>query len=361
MRALSFIYAGLISACATGASAQDPVGALSFGLGVDEKGEAVAQAFLQTRRAFGQDVFATVRLDASQSTRQAEASLSVPGMFGQNPSIGFDLGITSTKGLGTFAFDQTRAKAEIVATFPETGFGQFEAFYALHYADISGLSASDSALLKVDAGSRTNHGVGYRWALDVGDDDRAQARVTLSQEAMLSSDDRSIFRSELGFSARSAPIGPARLSFGLRAGAVSSSGTGTRVEDRFFLGPSDIRGFALAGIGPRDLAANDAALGGNLFSTARLDLKFPGVVTVASQITPGLFVDAGSLWSLDSVAGGPAGANPVDDGSAIRSSAGISVAWELRAGSLRMDLSQPIQSQSYDNTQNFQLAFQTTF
>lgn len=363
MRAALLIIAGLMSLSATTAGAQEPVGLLSFGLGIDEKREAVAQVSLQTRRAFDRDVFASIQLEASQSSREAAASVTVPGLFGQSPAVGVDLGYQATDGRGVFAFDQTRAKVEVFAAFPETRLGQIEAFYALRQAKISNVAATGSAVLRTDAGTRTSHALGYRWGIGFGDatGERAQARLTVTQEAARSSDNRTLLRSEVGFGARFAPIGPARLSFGMRAGAVAASGGATRVEDRYFLGPNDIRGFALAGIGPRDLAAGNEALGGNMFTTARLDLKFPGVIAAARQITPGLFVDAGALWSLDSKAGGVAGANPVDDSALIRASAGVSFAWELGPGSLTLDFSQPLQSQSYDVVQNVQLAFQTQF
>lgn len=362
-RFLKHMLAGGLALLGTAGLAQEPVGQISLGFGIDEKREAVAQLSVATRRAFDRDVFAQLELEASQSTRSAMAGLMVPGLFGESPAVGIDLGYQTTEGRGTFAFDQTRAKAELVAVWPETTLGQIEAFYAVRQARISDVSAAGSALLQADLGTRTHHVLGYRWAKGFGDvsGTGAAGRISLTQEVSRSSDSRTLLRSELGLGARSARMGAAQLSFGLRAGAVAATGGATRVEDRFFLGPNDIRGFALAGIGPRDRAAGDAALGGNLFTTARLDLKFPEVIQSAPSLTPGLFVDAGALWSLDSVAGGPAGASPVDDSALWRASAGVSIAWDLGPGDLRLDLSRALKAQSYDVVQNVQLAFQTSF
>ena len=76
------------------------------------------------------------------------------------------------------------------------------------------------------------------------------------------------------------------------------------MTDRFF-GNGKIRGFEPNGIGPRDLtAANQDALGGNLFAVARLRGRFPaGPARGIRHHAAALFLDVGSVWSLDDTAG----------------------------------------------------------
>jgi outer membrane protein insertion porin family len=47
-----------------------------------------------------------------------------------------------------------------------------------------------------------------------------------------------------------------------------------RIVDRFFLGGENLRGFAIAGVGPRDTVTRDS-LGGNLLWTAGAEMRYP--------------------------------------------------------------------------------------
>jgi len=143
------------------------------------------------------------------------------------------------------------------------------------------------------------------------------------------------------------------------AGAVNAlSGTTTRLTDRFFVGPSQLRGFEVGGIGPRDLGAvNNDALGGNLFAVARFDAEFPLGLPEEYGITGGAFLDVGSVWSLEDTAG----IGVVDDSAHLRAAIGVSLLWETPIGPLRFNFSSPLQKQTYDKVQNFNLTISTQF
>jgi len=145
-------------------------------------------------------------------------------------------------------------------------------------------------------------------------------------------------------------------------GAITSlGGNVTRVTDRFF-GNSKIRGFEPNGIGPRDLAATDQdALGGNLFAVARFEADFPLGLPEEYGISGGAFLDVGSVWSLDNTAGGPAGADPVDDSFNPRATLGLSVFWTTPIGPLRFNFSHALKKEDYDKEQTFDLTISTKF
>ena len=145
-------------------------------------------------------------------------------------------------------------------------------------------------------------------------------------------------------------------------GAITSLGdTTSRATERFF-GNGKIRGFEPNGIGPRDLAADDEdALGGNLFAVARFEADFPLGLPEEYGISGGAFLDVGSVWSLDNTAGGPAGANPVDDSFIPRATIGLSVFWTTPIGPLRFNFSHALKKEDYDKEQTFDLTISTTF
>jgi outer membrane protein insertion porin family len=140
-------------------------------------------------------------------------------------------------------------------------------------------------------------------------------------------------------------------------GAITSlGGNTTRVTDRYFAN-GKIRGFEPNGIGPRDLgAADEDALGGNLFAVARFEADFPLGLPEEYGITGGAFFDVGSVWSLDNDGGGA-----VDDSFIPRATVGVSVFWNTPIGPLRFNFSHAVKKEDYDREQTFDLTVSTRF
>ena len=167
----------------------------------------------------------------------------------------------------------------------------------------------------------------------------------------------------------------------LQGGNVSAwGGQQLRMLDHFFLGPDLVRGFAPAGIGPRDVTSgttNDA-LGGSLYWGATLEVQTP-LYFLPREIGIKLaaFADAGNLWDYQGPTAGsaPAGTpyqtvlvgldNPAD----IRSSVGVGLIWDSPLGPLRFDLAYPLTkycstlggTQVCDRTQFFRFSGGTKF
>ncbi len=141
-------------------------------------------------------------------------------------------------------------------------------------------------------------------------------------------------------------------------GAITSLGGNiSRVTERYF-GNSKIRGFEANGIGPRDLGAADQdALGGNMFAVARFEADFPLGLPEEYGITGGAFLDIGSVWSLDNTAG----IGTVDDSFIPRATVGFSVFWTTPIGPLRFNFSHALKKEDYDKEQSFDLTISTQF
>jgi outer membrane protein insertion porin family len=147
------------------------------------------------------------------------------------------------------------------------------------------------------------------------------------------------------------------LSFSGSVGMIqpwSSTSNQERIVDRFFLGGENLRGFALAGAGPRALGTNDA-LGGRRLWTQSTEMRFP-LPGIPSEI--GLlgraFVDVGALW--DSISGPNIGST-----SSPRVGTGVGISWRSPFGLINIDLAQAVVKQSYDQTQIFRFGFGTRF
>ena len=127
-----------------------------------------------------------------------------------------------------------------------------------------------------------------------------------------------------------------------------------RIEDRFFVGGDNLRGFATGGIGPRDTVTNDA-LGGNIYYVGTVSLGFPVGLPQELGITGRVFSDFGSLFNLDEKG------DTIADPHSLRVSAGFGVSWASPLGPIKLDLALPVKRESFDKKQLFRIGFGTRF
>ena len=141
------------------------------------------------------------------------------------------------------------------------------------------------------------------------------------------------------------------------------------LQDRFFVGGDNLRGFAPAGIGPRDTISSDA-LGGNKYYLGSVALSVPLGLPKELGISGRVFSDFGTLFSNDqkNLVLTPAqlasngGLQPVvQDSAAVRATAGVGVSWKSPVGPVRLDLAYPIKKESFDKTQFFHVSFGSRF
>jgi outer membrane protein insertion porin family len=163
-------------------------------------------------------------------------------------------------------------------------------------------------------------------------------------------------------------------------------GQGVRLLDDFKMGPNLVRGFAPAGLGPRDITpgtSNDA-IGGTNYWGASLEFQYPFYfLPKDSGFRGAVFVDSGSVWgykgetqfAATGEVNGLISNNNTNgvgsffcqcgmqyaDSAAIRMSAGASIIWDSPFGPLRFDFAYPIVKQGYDRTQFFAFGGGTHF
>ena len=161
----------------------------------------------------------------------------------------------------------------------------------------------------------------------------------------------------------------------LQAGnMIGLDGQGVRLLDDFKMGPNLVRGFAPAGLGPRDTTpgtSNDA-IGGTNYWGASLEFQYPFYfLPKDSGFRGAVFADAGSVWGyrgetqfaptgeINGTVNGAGGSfqcqcgMAYNDSSLIRSSVGASLIWDSPFGPLRFDFAYPITKGAYDRTQWF--------
>jgi outer membrane protein insertion porin family len=118
----------------------------------------------------------------------------------------------------------------------------------------------------------------------------------------------------------------------------------------FFGGPNLVRGFAVNGIGPRDLTPGSTMdnVGGSMYwaTTAELQSAIPGLPQEYG-LRGSVFVDAGSVFGYN----GPTQGAQIASKNVVRSSVGAGLTWASPFGPLTVDYAVPLSKAAYDVVQ----------
>jgi outer membrane protein insertion porin family len=338
---------------------------LSVGLGYSSTTSLLGEVSYTDSNWFGRGQNLRVSLTASYITKQAVFSFTEPYFLGRELAAGFDLYETQTN------FDQAAFQSNSTAAVLRTAYSISEySTVALNYTyKIENVRPYAGAPLNVQlaAGSLNGSQIGFTYAYNDLDD----IRKPTSGSTFAFSQQFSGFGGNMKFlksivtAATYTPMFDGAMIATLQGRANYITGYGgsfVPFEERLFDGGDTFRGFALAGVGPRDLVApnNTGALGGTVDAIGTAQVRFPSLIPESYGINMGLFTDFGTLGRLDNLT--PAtrvctGAQfsgigtCVKDNLAFRASAGISVQWKSPFGPVQIDLGIPYIKAPYDRAQ----------
>ena len=153
----------------------------------------------------------------------------------------------------------------------------------------------------------------------------------------------------------------------LQAGHLDGwGGKDIRLLDHFKMGPNLVRGFATAGLGPRDVTPGYTgdAIGGTTYWGASLEFQIPlYFIPKEVGLKAAVFADAGSIWDYKGPTFYPATGETMvfRDDKTVRSSVGVGLVWDSPFGPMRFDYSFPLSKQPYDKVQEFRFGGGTKF
>jgi outer membrane protein insertion porin family len=339
---------------------------LSVGLGYSSTTSLLGEVSYTDSNWFGRGQNLRVSLQASYITKQAVFSFTEPNFLGRDGlAAGFDIYETQTN------FDQAAFQSNSTALVGRIGYPISEfSTVALNYTyKIENVRPYAGAPLNVElaAGSLNGSQVGFTYAYNNLDD----YRKPTNGSTFAFSQQFSGFGGNLKFlktsvtAATYTPMFDGAMIATLQGRANYITGYGgsfVPFEERIFDGGDTFRGFALAGVGPRDIVApnNTGALGGTVDAIGTAQVRFPSLVPESYGVNLGLFTDFGTLGRLDNLT--PATrvctgiqysgvGTCVKDNLAFRASAGISVQWKSPFGPVQIDLGLPYVKTFYDRPQ----------
>lgn len=333
-------------------------GEINVGAGFSSTDGVLANFGVSEKNLLGRGQELKTNFTLSTRRRQAELSFTEPYFLDRELSAGFDVYRTYQD-----FTQQSSYVSDVKGVNLRTGYSLQEKllhsiYYTVHENTISDVPTIASAYIRNQQGTNTTSAVGQSFTYDDRDskfDPTKGYTVRLSQEAAGLGGDSKYLKHELK-AAYYYPVAK-KWTFGLMGAGghvFGLAGEDIRINERFFVGGDDLRGFANAGIGPRDTATNDA-LGGNTYYTQTTELRFPLGLPEDLGVSGAVFNDLGSLWSTDD-----SGAN-IFDKNALRDAAGVGLLWTSPFGPIRVDIAKALVKQDADQTETFRFSFGTRF
>ena len=400
---------------------EQPTGELSFSAGFSSADAFLVDLSITQRNLRGRGQLLRFVIRASSNRREVDLRFTEPRFLGRNLAASFNLFDVTIDLIDEAQFRQSRTGGQVSFAFPLTEYTRFNGRYTLRKEDIefprqdecagilsgqgiggTGGQADRNLLSLCDQlGGRLSSIFGYSFTWDRRNDPITPTGgfdFQFSQDLAGIGGDVQYLRTDARANFYKGLYKDVIASASLAGGYIRGWGDDSvAINDRYFKGNFEFRGFDNAGVGPRVLqfeTQNEGddivefrrnALGGNAFALANAEVSFPlGVASLLGSF----FVEAGTVGLLDeadkyNVITGFAADGPSDrftvgsscegitvagvfcerteDGLDPRVTAGMSIFWESPFGPIRFDFTQPLVKQPYDDRKSFQFTTRTRF
>jgi outer membrane protein insertion porin family len=314
-------------------------------------------AGIKERNFLGRGQEVTLRGLVAGQRSQFQLGFTEPYFLNRDLSAGFDLYYTTQDLQSEASFNRDAYGVILRSGFALSEDWRYQARYSFESSDITNVREDASIYIKEQKGKNITSAVGQSFFYDTRDNPRdptSGAYARINQDlAGLGGDDR-FLRNEL-ITNYNYPLAKKWIgSAGFSGGNITGLSEDVSINQRYFIGSQQFRGFQTAGIGPRDLSTGDA-LGANNYYVATGEVKFPLGLPEDLGVRGAVFSDLGSAWGLDQ-----SGPNIVND-STLRASAGVGIAWASPFGPIRVDFSDAFLKEDYDRTELVRFGFGTRF
>lgn len=332
-------------------------GELSFGAGISTLDGLLGDVSISERNLLGRGQNLRLRVTFSSRRQEIDLSFTEPYFLDHNVSAGFDIFRRSIDRQDESSFDQATLGFSLRSSYPLSENLKHGITYTLRQDKITNVADTASRLIREQEGEELTSSLANTLSYDVRDsaiDPTEGWLVRLGGEVAGLGGSVRYLKETLSY-AHHFPLGDGWIASGyIREGYILGLGQDVRINDRFFLGGSSLRGFAPGGVGPRDTITNDA-LGGNLFYSGTTELTIPINISSDIDLNGAIFADVGSLTTIDD--NGP---EIVDIGDP-RASVGVGLAYKSPFGPIRIDLAQAVLKQDFDETEIVRFSFGTRF
>jgi outer membrane protein insertion porin family len=338
---------------------EQSTGEFSIGAGFSTTEGVLGDVSIRERNLLGSGQDLRIGATIAQFSDQVDLSFTEPYFLERNLAAGFDIFLINqnNEALGAYLpYNQFSYGGTLRLGYQITEPLRQTLKYTLRHDTINNIQTTASRFIQEEAGSRNASSVGQVLLYDKRDN---RLDPTAGYFMQLSTD-----VAGLGGDVRyGRAVVAGGYFFGIAPNYVLSvTGEGgyihgieeiVHIEDRFFVGGDNLRGFKIAGIGPRDLDTNDE-LGGNTYYIGTVSESFPLGLPPELGVSGHVFSDFGSLFGIDEIGN-------IGDAHLLRVSAGFGISWKSPLGPIRVDVAAPIVREPYDKSQYFRVNFGTRF
>jgi outer membrane protein insertion porin family len=339
---------------------EQSTGEIEIGAGFSTIDGPLANFGIRERNLLGRGQDLRFSATVSGRTQEFDLSFTEPYFLERDLAAGVDLFRITRDNQDESSYDEANTGIGFRLGYPLTERLRQRLNYTLQQTKIENIASDASRFIREQQGTRLVSLVGQELMYDHRDSRINPTEgyfIRLNNEIAGLGGDAQFSRNRLGAGVYFPVTEGTVLSVLGEIGYIIGLGQDVAISDRFFIGGDSLRGFAPAGIGPRELNSDDA-LGGNRFARGSVELAFPIGLPDEFGVTGHTFTDIGTLSEVD--AKPIAGERLVDDNS-IRLAAGFGISWRSPLGPIRVDLAFPILKQDYDKVEEFRFSFGTRF
>ncbi|MGC2410779.1 MAG: outer membrane protein assembly factor BamA [Methyloceanibacter sp.] len=378
---------------------EQPTGELSFGAGYSTSEGIIGDISITERNLMGNGQYVRLGFSGSLERAQVDFSFTEPHFLDRNLAAGFDLFAKQVDFTATTisSYSESDIGGDLRMGFPIANNTQLGLRYKFQQENIFNVASNASLAVKESEGIVDVSSVGFTVAYDTRNLPQSPTSgvfLSFSEDLAGVGGDVDYFRSVVDARGYYPLTKNITLVGRVQGGAIEGwNGQDIRLTDIFLKGGETIRGFQLAGYGPRDACTNPVTgvglphttgfygppfgtfptlvqgctadpLGGQVYWAATAEARFPMPFLPDNLGMQGaVFVDAGSLFDPSPIATRAVAQEGsfLNDGSAVRLSTGFSIIWQSPLGPLRADIGDAILKQSYDRTEIFRFGASTAF
>ena len=362
---------------------EQSTGSFVIGAGFSSSDGLITQATLTERNLLGKGQRLTIGASLGSQTQNFDIGFTEPYFLERNLSASVNVFKSEIDGSDTISFSRSLLGMGFGFGFAYNDRLRQRLNYRLESKDIFDLDDDASIFVQQQEGESVTSAIGQSITYDVRDSRSGPTEgyvIRLSNSLAGFGGDTRYLKSEISGAVYYRVAGDWVLRLGGEVGYNFGIGKDIRIDDRFFIGGDGtsrvLRGFAVAGIGPRDEDSDDA-LGGNVYATSTAEVSLPIGNASAFETRGFLFADMGTLMMIDD-SDQPA-LDPDDplctstppsnrcDGSKIleddtlRLSVGIGVGVKTPFGVIRLNYAIPLLKADFDKLEAFTFRFGTAF
>ena len=338
---------------------EQSTGELSIGAGFSSTSGPLGDIAIRERNLLGRGQDLRLGLSLGTEQQRIDLSFTEPYFLDRNLAAGVDAFIRTTDLSSESSFQEDQQGIGLRMGYQLEPNLRHTVRYLLSRQNVDDVEVTASQVVKAQAGSHVTSSVSNEFFLDrlnrrfnptdgyFGSFNFEIAGLGGSEQFLRNELSSGIYTPLFGTSIIASLTGEAGHVFTFDDDPV-------RLSNRFYLGGSSLRGFKSFGVGPRDLATDDA-IGGHQFYAGTAEVTFPLGLPEEFDIRGSVFTDFGSSWGVDDPF-----PNLADDATP-RASLGLGLGWVSPFGPLRVDFAGALLKESYDQTQVFSFNFGTRF